>query len=179
MSDGAVVWILGRPAAGKSTMGRRLTAALRDEGVPCAMLDGDDVRAALGRPAGGSPEERDAFYEALAQLAALLARQGLVVVVAATASRRAHRDRGRALGPRFIEVHVATSAEECERRDPKRLYARARRGEITGLPGVDEPFEEPLVSEVTAQDGEDDRALSHVLLLLRLGTSGAATRVSP
>jgi adenylylsulfate kinase len=166
--DGAVVWITGRPASGKSTLGAALVARLREDGTPCALLDGDEVRDALGRPAGRGREERDAFYEALARLAALLARQGLVVIVPATAHRRAYRDRARALAPRLLEVHVATPREECERRDPKHLYARARSGLAAGVPGADEPFEVPVAPDVTARDGEDERAVSHVMTLLRL-----------
>jgi adenylylsulfate kinase len=153
-----VVWITGRPGAGKSTLGRSVAARLRDAGVACALLDGDEVRGALARPAGQGPAERDAFYMALAQLAALLACQGLVVVVPATANRRAHREAARALAPRFVEVHVATSGEECERRDPKGLYARVRAGTAARLPGADDPYEDPIAADVTASGGEDARA---------------------
>ena len=77
------------------------------------------LRPYFVRPAGAGAEDRDAFYEALARLAAVLARQGLIAVVAATSHRRAHRERARALAPRFLEVHVGTPPTECERRDPK------------------------------------------------------------
>jgi adenylylsulfate kinase len=177
MSGSAVVWITGRPASGKSTLGGRLVAWLREDGTPCVLLDGDEIRDALGRPAGRGPEERDAFYEALARLAALLARQGLVVIVAATAHRRIYRDRARALATRFIEVHVATPREECERRDPKHLYARARSGAAAGVPGADEPFELPVAPDVIARDGEDERAVSHVVTLLRLSFTHARSTV--
>ena len=171
---GAVVWITGRPAAGKSTLGARLVALLRDEGVPCALLDGDEVRQALARPAGRGPEERAGFYEALASIAALLARQGLVSVVAATAHRRAHRDRARALAPAFVEVLVATPAEECARRDPRGLYARARAGQTAGLPGHDEPFEEPAAPDVVAMGGEDREAANQAAALVRAARAGGA-----
>jgi adenylylsulfate kinase len=171
-AGGAVVWITGRPASGKSTLGLRLAALLRGQGVPCALLDGDEVRQALGRPAGRGPEERAGYYEALARMAALLARQGLVAVVAATANRRAHRQRARALAPAFVEVLVATPAEECERRDPKGLYARARAGETAGLPGPDEPFEEPAAPEVVARGGEDQEAAERTAALLRAARAG-------
>jgi adenylylsulfate kinase len=167
MSKGVVVWVTGRPASGKSTMGARLAERLRSDGTPCAVLDGDEIRVALGRPAGRGPEERGAFYEVLARLAALLARQDLAVIVPATAHRRAYRERARALAPRFLEIHVATPRAECERRDPKGLYARARTGAAVGVPGSDEPFEDPVAPDVTAFDGEDDRAVSHALTLLR------------
>lgn len=174
---GIVVWVTGRPASGKSTLGRRLAALLRAEGFPCALLDGDLVREALGTPAGRGPGERDAFYESLARLAALLARQGLTVIVPATAHRRAHRERARALAPRYLEVHVATPAEECERRDPKGLYARVRSGSAVGVPGADEPYEEPSAPDVTALGGEDEGALSRALALVR-GARPARTGAS-
>ncbi len=165
--SGVVAWITGRPASGKSTFAAGLARALRAGGTSCAVLDGDEVRAALGRPAGRGAEERDAYYEALARLAALLARQELTVIVAATAHRRGHRARARALAPRFLEVHVATPLAECVRRDPKGLYAAARAGAAAGVPGADEPFEEPVAADVTAAGGEDESARSRATALVR------------
>lgn len=167
-----MVSITGRPASGKSTLGARLVALLRRQGLPCALLDGDEVRQALRRPAGRGAAERAGFYEDLARLAALLARQGLVAVVAATASRRASRERARALAPAFVEVWVATPAEECARRDPKGLYARARAGEIAGLPGGDEPFEEPAAPDVVARGGEDEEAAARAAALALAACGG-------
>jgi adenylylsulfate kinase len=139
--SGAVVWFTGLPASGKTTLARR--AQRRLGGV---LLDGDALRDVLEAE---DFADRDVFYRRLAALAAMLANQGHVVFVAATAPRRAHRDRARMLAPRFIEVHVATPLAECERRDPKQLYARARRGEAPLLPGVGVPYEPPLSPEVT------------------------------
>jgi adenylylsulfate kinase len=179
---GAVAWITGLPASGKSTFGRALAARARAAGLAVALLDGDAVRAALGRPAGRGAAERDAFYAALARLAALLARQGLTVLVAATAPRRAHRALARRLAPAFAEIHVATPAEACARRDPKGLWAAARAGEAPGLPGAGAPFEPPRRPAVTARGGRDRAALRRALEALRGRRarggpiSGAATR---
>jgi len=175
---GAVAWITGLPASGKSTFGRGLAARARAAGLPVALLDGDAVRAALGRPAGRGEAERDAFYAALARLAALLARQGLVVVVAATAPRRAHRALARRLAPAFAELFVATPAEACARRDPKGLWAAARAGRLTALPGAGAPFEPPRRPAVTASGGRDEGALGAALTVLRTlaGVSAAAPR---
>ncbi len=156
--SGAVVWVTGLPSAGKSTLARRVQARLRSRGVASAVLDGDEVRRSLVPGPGHLPAERDAFYETLARLAALLARQGLVVLVAATAHRQAHRDRGRELAPRFLEVWVRTPPEECQRRDAKGLYALHRQGKAPLLPGPGVPYERPLAAEVIAEDGQDDRA---------------------
>jgi adenylylsulfate kinase len=155
--------VTGLPGAGKSTFGARLAAALRARGTPCAMLDGDEVRSALGRPAGAGPAERDGFYAALAGLAALLARQGVTAVVASTAHRAVHRDQARALAPRFVEVYVATSLDECRQRDPRGLYRRALAGEAHDVPGIDATYELPSAPDVVATGGEDAAALERAL----------------
>lgn len=164
---GPVAWLTGLPASGKTTLGRRLVARLRAGGVAAVLLDSDEVRDALGRPPGRGPAERDAFYLALARLAALLSRQGLAVVVAATAARRLHRTRARALCPGLVEVHVATSPEACARRDPKGLWAAARGGRVRDLPGAGAAYEPPRRPAVTASGGRDRRALE--ALVRRLG----------
>lgn len=168
---GAVTWLTGLPSSGKTTLGRRLVRRLRTAGVAAVLLDSDEVRQALGRPAGRGEAEREAFYLALARLAALLARQGLAVVVAATASRRLHRDRARRLAPRFLEVHVATSAEACARRDPKGLWGAARAGRLRGLPGAGTAYEPPLRPEVTARGGRDVEALAALVARLQAGAA--------
>jgi adenylylsulfate kinase len=157
--SGAVVWLTGRPAAGKSALAAMLAEAMRARGAPPLILDGDDVRAALVPAPGYGDVERDHFYLTLGNLAALAAQQGLTVVVAATAHRRIWRDRVRARVARFIEVHVATPADECRRRDPKQLYASAR----PGVPGVDVAYEPPVSAEVTAELGADPAVVAAVL----------------
>lgn len=174
MSAPAVVWVTGLPSAGKSTLARRIADRIRGDGVACAILDGDDLRAALGRPAGLGAGERDAFYDSLARLAALLARQGLVVVVAATANRAAHRARARALAPRFVEVHVATPPDECARRDAKGLYAAARAGTARDVPGAGAPYEAPAAPDVVASGGEDAAAVERVASLVVAPARGEA-----
>jgi nicotinate phosphoribosyltransferase len=146
--------------------------------MACTILDGDDARAALGRPAGRGAAERDAFYASLAHLAALLARQGLVVVVAATANRAVYRDQARAIAPNYVEVHVATSLAECERRDPKGLYAAARAGAATDVPGIDAAYEPPAAPGVIATGGEDVAAVDRVLVLLHGEGRSRASRTA-
>jgi adenylylsulfate kinase len=160
MSAGAVVWITGRPAAGKSTLAVGLKAALA--GRACVVLDGDEVRALL-RDDDHSPAGRRRFYETLADLAALLARQGVVAIVPATAHERAHRAYARRVAPCFLEVHVATSLEACAARDPKGLYARARREPDLALPGVSVPYEAPDDADVVAAGGHDQAALAAIV----------------
>ncbi len=163
--SGAIVWITGLPASGKSTLAARIREALAKTGGACAILDGDEVRQALAHH-DHSPAGRAAFYHALASLAALLAGQGLTVLVPATAPLRSHRAAARALFPRFLEVHVSTPAGECERRDPKGLYARARAGAAPDLPGPGAPYEPPVTPDVVATGGEDEGAAAAVVRLL-------------
>lgn len=163
---GAVVWFTGLPSSGKSTLARSLADRLRGTSVPAVVLDGDEVRLALEPAPDYSLQGRERFYETLARLAALLARQDLVVLVAATAHRRAYRERARELAPRYLEVFVDVPATECARRDPKGLYAAAADGRIRGLPGQDVPFERPEAPDVIADGGHDPAAISRILDLV-------------
>ena len=167
---GAVVWITGLPASGKSTLAALLQERLAGAGRTAALLDSDAVREALVPRRSYRPEERDAFYATLGRLAALLSAQGLLVLVAATAPRREHRDEARRLAPRFVEVFVQTSADECAHRDTKGLWERARSGEIANLPGFGTPYEPPASAEVTALGGQDLEAVERILMLLELPT---------
>jgi adenylylsulfate kinase len=150
--SGVVVWICGLPSSGKTTLARRVAERLRGEARPTLILDGDDVRAALVPAPGYDDDAREAFYDTLGRLAALAARQGLVVLVPATASRRAFRARARAIAPAFVEVWVDTPIEECRRRDAKGLYASG----TPSLPGVDMPFEPPEAPDVVVRPGARD-----------------------
>ena len=163
---GRVVWICGRPSSGKSTLAAHVVDRLRGAGRAALLLDGDEVRAALDPAPGYDAAGRDAFYRTLAGLAALAAGQGLTAVVAATSPRRAHRDEARRRAPGLLEVFVDVPAGECERRDAKGLYARARRGEAPSMPGVGVPFEPPGSPDVTARGGEDRAAVEAIVRLV-------------
>ncbi len=140
---GAVLWLTGLPGSGKSTLAGILAARLVERGHRVQVLDADTLRAILTPRAAYTPDERDWFYDVLVSVADLLARHGIVVVVAATAHRRSYRDRARRRLPRFAEIHVRCPLEVCRRRDPKGLYARSDLGTVTSLPGVQEPYEAP------------------------------------
>lgn len=172
---GTVVWITGLPSSGKSTLAARVVERLRADGMAAALLDGDQVRGALDPRPGYDPESRSRYYGTLARLAALLARQGLVAVVAATAHRRAFRARARAVAPRFIEVFVDVPLEVCAARDTKGLFAAARRGTVTELPGVGSGFEPPLAPDVVADGGEDATAPAVVAALVRAPDDQSST----
>ncbi|MHB8877896.1 MAG: adenylyl-sulfate kinase, partial [Myxococcaceae bacterium] len=128
MKAGWVVWVTGPPSSGKSTLARKLKRRLDGQARASALLDGDEVREALVPRPGYGPMERAAFYATLGRLAALLARQGLVVLVPATANLVAYREEAKAVAPRYLEVFVDVPPEECALRDPKGLWALARAG---------------------------------------------------
>jgi adenylylsulfate kinase len=163
----AVVWVTGLPSSGKSTFAVALRQALSGKGLPSLILDGDRVRQSLVPPPGYGASERADFYETLARLAALIAEQGLVVVVPATANRRVFRERARALTPRFVEVWLDVSTAQCRQRDAKGLYALAEQGIVSHVPGADAAYEPPHAPEVTADGGADERAVERTLLLLQ------------
>jgi adenylylsulfate kinase len=165
-SSGAVVWITGLPSSGKSTLAGAVRRRLVEAGIPSCTLDGDEVRAALVPRPGYTPDARDAFYATLANLAVLLAAQGLVVLVPATAHRARYRDAARARAPRFVEVHVAVDPDECRRRDAKGLYAASSSGKTSDLPGADLAYEPPTSPEVVAAGGHDEVAVQRILDLL-------------
>lgn len=141
--DGLTLWLTGRPASGKSTIAAELAQRLSGRGIDTEILDADDLRSVLTPRPSYTDEERDWFYGVLVFLAELLSRHGVTVLIAATGHRRAYRDEARRRIPRFREVHVICSPETCRARDPKGLYQRADRGEISGLPGEQVPYEAP------------------------------------
>jgi adenylylsulfate kinase len=161
--NNAIVWFTGLPSSGKSRLARRVQTALAERGVPCCLLDGDRVRALLHPSPGYSENERDDFYLTLGELALELAEQGLIVLVPATANRQRYRDRIRARAPRFIEVWMSASLEECRARDGKGLYAQASGGQVRGLPGTDSTYEPPKSAEVSATGADDHDALAKIL----------------
>jgi adenylylsulfate kinase len=158
--SGVVVWLTGLPRAGKSMLADAVRARLAARGRTPVVLDGDAVRDALVPRPSYDPQARDDFYATLGRLAALVARQGHVVLVPATANRRSYRDAARALAPAFVEVHVAAALEDCLARDRAGLYASAARA---ALPGVGVEYEAPRAPDVVATGGEDARAADAIV----------------
>jgi adenylylsulfate kinase len=159
---GVVVWFTGLAASGKTTLAGRVRARLLAQATPTCTLDGDVLRGIIAPQLGYSDGERRQFYTALAKLAAELAEQGLIVLVPATAHLREYRQKARDLAPRFIEVWLKTPLAECERRDPKGLYAAAT-ASPGHLPGVDVAYEEPTHAEVVVSQGEELSAIESIL----------------
>lgn len=165
MTRGLVVWLTGLPSSGKSTLAERAAANLRTRGVSVCVLDSDEIRRAIVPTPGYDDQGRAAFYETLAHIATLLASQDLVVLVAATAHRRAFRERARALAARYLEVLVDVAPEECARRDAKGLYRASERGSVSELPGAGATYEPPEAPDVVASGGLDAHALEQIVSL--------------
>ena len=161
--SGVVVWFTGLPSSGKSTLAQAVRRHLLEAGRPCALLDGDEVRAALVPVPGHDEAGRAAFYGTLARLAALLAHQGLAVLVAATAHRRSYREEARRLAPRFLEVYLDVPLATCQARDAKGLYARAAAGDVSQLPGAGAAYETPAAPDIVARGVEDASSIAAFL----------------
>ena len=155
---GAVLWLTGLSGSGKSTVAVEAERRLVESGRPAFILDGDNVRHGLCADLGFSEADRRENIRRVGEVALLMAEAGLTVLVPLISPYRSGRDAVRArageAGVRFAEVWVATPLAECEARDPKGLYAKARAGEITNFTGIDDPYEQPLQPElVVGADG--------------------------
>jgi adenylylsulfate kinase len=162
MSDqpGFCLWFTGLSGSGKSTITTHLVKELRKRGSKLEVLDGDVVRENLSKGLGFSKEDRDTNIRRIAFVANLLSRNGVPVITAAISPYREIRDEARQhMDGRFIEAYVKASVEECERRDVKGLYAKARAGEIKEFTGVSDPYEAPenpeLVIDTESQTPEE------------------------
>ncbi len=173
-APGAVVWLTGPPAVGKTTTARALLELLRAEERATVWLDSDDLRLVLTPEPTYSEAERARFYGAITHIAKLAAEGGCVAVVSATAAAASWREHARQQIPRFCEVYLKCDPEILRARDFKGLYARAERGEITRLPGVGVPYDEPdrpeleLDTGTTAPDVQARRVLDWLNLWLLL-----------
>jgi adenylyl-sulfate kinase len=146
---GVCLWLTGLSGAGKSTLARLVASRLREHGHQVELLDGDVVREGLCADLGFTREDRDANVRRIAFVADLLSRNGVIVIVAAISPYRTARGEARArMADRFAEVWVRASLEECERRDVKGLYSKARAGQIENFTGVSDPYEEPPSPEL-------------------------------
>jgi adenylylsulfate kinase len=143
----AVVWFTGLSGSGKSTVANWVAGELRRRGLRAEALDGDTIRDIFPNT-GFTKAERDAHIKRVGYLASKLEQNGVFVVASFVSPYQDSREFVRGLCRTFIEVHVATPLEECERRDTKGLYARARRGEIRNFTGIDDPYEPPAAPEI-------------------------------
>jgi bifunctional enzyme CysN/CysC len=139
------VWLTGLSGAGKSTLAVELDKALAEAGRACSLLDGDNVRGGLNRDLGFGPDDRRENIRRIAEVARLMNDAGLVVIAAFISPYRADRTMARDIigAERFLEIYVDATLAVCERRDPKGLYRKARRGEILDFTGISAPYEAP------------------------------------
>jgi bifunctional enzyme CysN/CysC len=165
---GAIVWMTGLPSSGKSTIATAVEQHLLGEGRASYVLDGDNLRHGLNGNLGFSPEDRSENVRRAAHVAALLADAGTVVLVSLVSPYAEDRAMARRIAEEqqldFVEVYVDTPLEECERRDPKGLYAKARAGEISGFTGVDASYEPPERPDLTLGGDADVAAAARRVL---------------
>ncbi|UZS70297.1 adenylyl-sulfate kinase [Pseudomonas syringae] len=150
------IWLTGLSGSGKSTIANSLELSLYKAGRHTFLLDGDNVRQGLNKDLGMSAEDRAENIRRVGEVAKLMVDAGMIVVTAFISPFRADRDGVRALFSEdsFIEVFVDTPLQECERRDVKGLYAKARRGELKDFTGIDSSYEEPVSPDVHLFPGE-------------------------
>jgi adenylylsulfate kinase len=166
----ATIWLTGLSGSGKSTIANALEAHLVERGVLAFVLDGDNVRHGLNSNLGFSPEDRTENIRRIGEVAKLMNAAGVVVITAFISPYRADRDRVRALLPdgEMIETYVDCPLDECERRDVKGLYKKARAGQIPEFTGISAPYEAPLAPElvVKSQEAPVDACTAQIIALL-------------
>jgi bifunctional enzyme CysN/CysC len=155
---GATIWFTGLSGSGKSSVAAEVERLLVARGTATYLLDGDNLRHGLNADLGFSAADRDENVRRVGEVARLFADAGVVALVPLISPYRAGRDRARALhdaaGLTFLEVFVDTPLAECERRDPKGLYKKARAGELANFTGIDDPYEPPLDAELTLRPSD-------------------------
>ncbi|CAG7617644.1 adenylyl-sulfate kinase [Paenibacillus allorhizosphaerae] len=178
-TDGIVLWFTGLSGSGKTTTARQLFQLLKDAGRRVELLDGDELRETICKGLGFSRDDRFENIRRIAYVAGLLSRQGVIVLVSAITPYREMRDYVRSRIPGFAEIYVQCPLEECERRDVKGLYAKARRQEITAFTGISDPYEEPLQPDILINTAlhsveENSLAIMEWLIQRTAATSGSA-----
>jgi adenylyl-sulfate kinase len=170
----AVIWFTGLSGAGKSTLANALEQALVQRGHHSYLLDGDNIRHGLNKDLDFSDAGRNENIRRIGEVSSLFVDAGLLVITAFISPFRADRDsiRARIGDAQFIEVYLSTSLEECERRDPKGLYAKARCGDIKYMTGIDDPYEPPEDADLAIDTSELPVQDAIMTVLRHLGANG-------
>ncbi|HKV90190.1 MAG TPA: adenylyl-sulfate kinase [Thermoplasmata archaeon] len=169
---GFCIWLTGLPSAGKTTIAKELLPRLQAMGRYSELLDGDEVRKGISSDLGFDRKAREAHAGRVTFVAKVLARNGVVPIVALISPYRSSRAKARAEIGSFIEVYVNTPIDLCEQRDVKGLYKRARAGEIHEMTGVDDPYEAPEHPEIIVDTRNATPAQSADRILGELGRLG-------
>jgi len=166
---GTTLWLTGLPSAGKTTLALALARVLRERGADVEVLDGDEVRTHLSAGLGFSRRDRETQVTRIGYVAELLARHGVIVIVPVIAPYQDAREKVRAHhdshGTPILQVHLSTPVEVCAERDVKGLYAKAFRGEISAMTGVDDPYEIPVDPDLRIDTSTLDQETSVAALL--------------
>ena len=163
-NKGKVIWFTGLSGSGKSTIANELDVVLNGRGLKTYILDGDNVRMGLNVDLGFSPDDRKENIRRITEVSKLFADSGTIVLTAFISPYKIDRDTAREIiGEDFIEVFVNTPLEECEKRDPKGLYKKARSGEILGFTGIDAPYEKPINPEIILNNLSIDESVNYLI----------------
>jgi adenylyl-sulfate kinase len=170
--EGFVLWFTGLPCSGKTTVADLVAKKLKERKMKVERLDGDIVRKSLTRDLGFSKEDRDKNIERVTFVAKMLSRNGVAVLPAFVSPYIGARENARKETTNFIEVYVKCSVEECEKRDIKGMYKKAREGIIKEFTGVDDPYEEPPNPEIIIESDKETVEESVENVLKYLGENG-------
>lgn len=177
---GAVLWFTGLSGSGKSTLAHAVESMLYDRKCRTYVLDGDNVRHALNKDLGFSPEDREENIRRIGEVAHLFADAGFIALTAFISPYIRDRHGARELNPagNFIEVYCQCPLDTCEARDPKGLYKKARAGEIKDFTGLDAPYEAPENPEITASTGSETVEESAAKVVAYLEAKGIVSKAS-
>ncbi len=156
VKPGLVLWFTGLSGAGKTTTARALLRPLRDVGMQVELLDGDELRSVISKGLGFSREDRMENIRRIVYISKLLSRNGITVMVSAITPYREMREMARSELTGYVEIYVDCPLDECERRDVKGLYAKARNSELSHFTGIGDPYEQPEQPDIVIRTNVDD-----------------------
>lgn len=169
---GFCIWLTGLPSAGKTTIAKALTPKLKARGWNVELLDGDEVRMGLSADLGFDRKAREMHAARVTYVAKVLARNGVIPIVALISPYATSRAKARQEIGRFVEIYVTTPLNVCEERDVKGLYKKARAGVIKEMTGVDDPYEAPTNPDITVETVHHNPDQSADFILLELEKKG-------